>query len=99
MRRASLLLRALLGRGVSRSRADSQPVPAELVERLLQIFPQVVRERTQRRGIDRDDSVRQFAPVPGLREKIKYREKCRQSFAAAGRGGEQERVARENLGD
>src|SRR5688500_4699803 len=45
----ALLLGALLGRGVAGARADAQPMPAELVERLLQVLPQVVREGAKRR--------------------------------------------------
>ncbi len=56
VRRPAFLLRALLRRRVARARAHAQPIPAKLIERLLKILAQIVRERAQRRNVHGHDS-------------------------------------------
>ncbi len=98
MRRLAFLGRPLLRIGVPGAAADADEVPAKFVERLLQVFLQIVGQGAERRDVDCHHPLRQLSGLLRAGEKIEDAEEGGEGLAGAGGGGDKHGLAGEHCG-
>jgi hypothetical protein len=97
VRRLPALRRPFLERRVAGAHADAYVVEAELRQGAPDVLLQVIRQRAQRRNVDRDHAVRQRPRRLQLRQMIEDAQERRERLPASRRRADQHRPRREHV--